>query len=150
MVFITMEQTLKIVRKLLDNFVIPKFEDVVEYELKHRKDINGDKVQIEFLMDGTEQDIEEEIVDRIENETAQWKCKEVTIYQPITKEQLNQAVITSIWDNDFEKKLINDYNGAKAGLFDTVTKAKYIANYTDFLNERKAIKEQIDFDWNNR
>lgn len=95
-------------------------------------------------------DIEEEITDRIENETAQWKCKEVTIYQPTTKEQLTQAVITAIWDNDFEKKLINDYNGAKAGLFDTVTKAKYIANYTDFLNERKALKEQIDFDWNNR
>lgn len=94
-------------------------------------------------------DIEEEITDRIENETAQWKCKEVTIYQPITKEQLTQAVITAIWDNDFEKKLINDYNGAKAGLFDTATKAKYIADYTSFLNERKSIKEQIDFDWGN-
>lgn len=94
-------------------------------------------------------DIEEEIVDRIENETAQWKCKEVTIYQPITKEQLTQAVITAIWDSDFEKKLINDYNGAKAGLFDTATKAKYIADYTSFLNERKSIKEQIDFDWGN-
>ena len=92
--------------------------------------------------------IEEEITDRIENETAQWKCKEVTIYQPITKEQLTQAVITAIWDSDFEKKLINDYNGAKAGLFDTATKAKYIADYTSFLNERKAIKEQIDLDWN--
>ena len=89
-------------------------------------------------------DIEEVISDNI----SQWKCKEVTIYAPIAKEQLTQAVITSIWDNDLEKKLINDYNGAKAGLFDTATKAKYIANYTSFLNERKAIKEQIDIDWN--
>ena len=95
-------------------------------------------------------DIEEVISDNEENNTSQWKCKEVTIYNPITKDQLTQAVITAIWDNDFEKKLINDYNGAKAGLFNTATKAKYIANYTDFLNERKAIKEQIDFDWNNR
>ena len=88
--------------------------------------------------------IEEVISDNI----SQWKCKEVTIYAPITKEQLTQAVITSIWDSDLEKKLINDYNGAKAGLFDTATKAKYIADYTSFLNERKAIKEQIDLDWN--
>lgn len=95
-------------------------------------------------------DIKEKITDSIESETVQWKCKEVTIYQPITKDQLTQAVITTIWDNDLEKKLINDYNGANAGLFDAATKAKYIANYTDFLNERKAIKEQIDFDWNNR
>jgi hypothetical protein len=67
MVFIIMEQELKIVRKLLDNFIMPKFEDIFKYELKHRKDINGDKVQIEFLMDGTEQDIEEEIVEECYN-----------------------------------------------------------------------------------
>ena len=90
-------------------------------------------------------DIEEVISDNI----SQWKCKEVTINSPIDKGKLTQAVITSIWDSDLEKKLINDYNGAKAGLFDTATKAKYIANYTSFLNERKAIKEQIDIDWGN-
>ena len=33
MVFITMEQTLKIVHKLLDNFVVPKFEDIADYTL---------------------------------------------------------------------------------------------------------------------
>jgi hypothetical protein len=89
-------------------------------------------------------DIEEVISDN----TSQWKCKEVTINSPIDKDKLTQAVITSICDSDLEKKLINDYNGAKAGLFDTATKAKYIADYTSFLNERKAIKEQINIDWN--
>jgi len=93
-------------------------------------------------------DIEEVISDNEENNTSQWKCKEVTINSPIDKDKLTQAVITSIWDNDLEKKLINDYNGAKAGLFNTATKAKYIADYKSFLNERKAIKEQIDIDWN--
>lgn len=39
--------------------------------------------------------------------------------------------------------------GAKVGRFDTATKAKYIADYTSFLNERKAIKEQINIDWSN-
>ena len=94
--------------------------------------------------------IEEVISDNEENNTSQWKCKEVTIYSPIEKEQLTQAVITSLWDNDFEKKLMNDYNGAKAGLFDEITNAKYIANYNEFLVQRKAIKEQIELDWNNK
>lgn len=84
----------------------------------------------------------------IEEVISQWKCKEVTIYAPIEKEQLTQTVITSIWDSDLEKKLINDYNGAKAGLFDEETNQKYIDAYNDFLIQRKAIKEQIDLDWN--
>ena len=84
----------------------------------------------------------------IEEVISQWKCNEVTINSPIAKDKLTQAVITSIWDSDLEKKLINDYNGAKAGLFDTATKAKYIDAYNDFLIQRKAIKEQIDLDWN--
>ena len=94
-------------------------------------------------------DIEEVISDNEENNTSQWKCNEVTINSPIDKDKLTQAVITSIWDSDLEKKLINDYNGAKAGLFNTATKAKYIADYTSFLNGRKAIKEQINIDWGN-
>ena len=93
--------------------------------------------------------IEEVISDNEENNTSQWKCKEVTIYAPIVKEQLIQAVITSMWDSDLEKKLINDYNGAKAGLFNEETNQKYINDYNYFLIQRKAIKEQIDIDWNN-
>jgi len=89
-------------------------------------------------------DIEEVIA---ENKTPQWRCKEITIYAPISKEQLTQAVITSIWDSDLEKKLINDYNGAKAGLFDEETNQKYIDAYNDFLIQRKSIKEQIQLDW---
>ena len=93
-------------------------------------------------------DIEEVISDNEENNTSQWKCNEVTINSPIDKDKLTQAVITSIWDSDLEKKLINDYNGAKAGLFDEETNQKYIDAYNDFLIQRKAIKEQIDLDWN--
>ena len=84
----------------------------------------------------------------IEEVATQWKCKEVTINSPIDKDKLTQAVITSIWDSDLEKKLINDYNGVKAGLFDEETNQKYIDAYNDFLIQRKAIKEQIDLDWN--
>ena len=92
----------------------------------------------------------EEVFENEDNKTSQWKCKEVTIYQPITKDRLTQEVITSIWDNDYEKKLINDYNGAKAELFDEETNQKYIGNYNEFLTQRKAIKEQMELDWNNK
>ena len=92
-------------------------------------------------------DIEEVISDNEENNTSQWKCKEVTIYSPIEKEQLTQAVITSIWDNEFEKKLINDYNGAMAEIFDEETNQKYIANYNEFLTQRKELKSLIKLDW---
>ena len=81
------------------------------------------------------------------NETSQWRCNEVIIYQPISKELLTQAVITSIWDNKFEKKLINDYNGAMAEIFDEETNQKYIANYNEFLTQRKELKSLIKLDW---
>ena len=41
-------------------------------------------------------DIQEEVV-QIEESKTQYSCYEVTIYAPIAKEQLTQAVITSIW-----------------------------------------------------
>ena len=84
----------------------------------------------------------------IEEVISQWKCNEVTINSPIDKDKLTQAVITSIWDSDLENKLINDYNGAKAVLFNEETNQKYIDAYNVFLIQRKAIKEQIDLDWN--
>ena len=83
----------------------------------------------------------------IEEVATQWKCNEVTINSPIDKDKLIQAVITAIWDSDLEKKLINDYNGAMAEIFDIETNQKYIANYNEFLTQRKAIKEQIQLDW---
>ena len=70
--------------------------------------------------------------------------------EPKGREKLKQAVINELWDSDLEKKLINDYNGAKAGLFDTATNQKYIDAYNDFLIQRKAVKEQIQLDWNNK
>ncbi len=67
MVFIIMEQELKIVRKLLDNFIMPKFEDISDYKLKHRINIGGNNIVIEFWMDGSEQEVEEEIVEECYN-----------------------------------------------------------------------------------
>lgn len=36
---------------------------------------------------------------------------------------------------------------AKAGLFDKETNEKYIANYNEFLTQRKELKSLIKLDW---
>ena len=63
--------------------------------------------------------------------------------------KITEAVVTTLWDRDREKKLINDYNAAKEGVFGDVSgdvAQKYIAAYKSFLTERKAVKEQVDSD----
>ena len=80
-----------------------------------------------------------------ETARTQWKCNEVMIWATVTREKLTAAVLGVIWDSDYEAKLINDYNGAKEGVFGEDAQ-KYIDRYTAFLMERKAVKEQIAAD----
>jgi hypothetical protein len=75
-----------------------------------------------------------------------WECNEVIVWATVTREKLTASVLTSIWDSDYEAKLINDYNAAKEGVFGSKTGVdaqKYIERYKTFLSDRKAIKEQI-------
>lgn len=53
-----MDRTLKIVNKLLDKFVLPKYDDIMEYNSSTYNEF----IEIVFWMDGTDQEIEEEIV----------------------------------------------------------------------------------------
>jgi hypothetical protein len=81
--------------------------------------------------------------------TTKWQCNEVVVWGTVTKDKLTETVVTTMWANDYEKKLINDYNAAKEGVFGSVsgeTAKEYIARYKDFLSLRKAIKEQIEED----
>ena len=54
-----MDSRLKMVDKLLDRYIVPKYEDIGEYTLRYD---DGD-IEITFWMDGTEQELEEDIVD---------------------------------------------------------------------------------------
>ena len=90
-------------------------------------------------------------IDNEENNTitkrTQWRYDNVLIYPPITKDKITKEVVTNIWNNDYEQKLVNDYNATLLGVFDKEeTKAKIDA-YTNFLIERKQIKEMINRDW---
>ena len=55
-----MEVILKTIDKLLDKFVLPTDDDIMEYQITSYDDI----IEITFWMAGTESEVEEEIVDK--------------------------------------------------------------------------------------
>lgn len=84
-----------------------------------------------------------------ESTTFKWECQEVIVWGTVTKDKITEKVVTTLWENDYEKKLINDYNAAKEGIFGSVTgeiAKACIDRYREFLSQRKSIKEQIDAD----
>lgn len=78
----------------------------------------------------------------------QWECNEVIVWGTVTRNKITEKVVTTLWNSDFEKKLINDFNAAKEGLFSDEESQKYIDAYKTFLSERKTVKEQVDSDCN--
>lgn len=76
----------------------------------------------------------------------QWQCEEVNVWSPISRNKITEAVVSHIWSNNYEQKLVNEYNAAQLGVYSGEDAEAKIARYTDFLTERAAIKEQIDED----
>jgi hypothetical protein len=84
-----------------------------------------------------------------EAQKTNWKCNEVFVWATVTREKIVAKVLSSVWDKDYEAKLINDYNAAKAGVFGKETgdeAKKYISRYMEFLEERKSLKERVNAD----
>lgn len=79
----------------------------------------------------------------------QYSCLEVVVWSPVSSNVILEAVISALWPNNREQKLINDYNAAQLGCFGTKTgeKAQNAINaYKAFLTQRDAIKAQVDAD----
>lgn len=94
----------------------------------------------EVVPELTDENVEEE-------KTSQWKCEEVTVWQPISSNTITEAVISEKWDKNYEQKLINEYNSAQLGLFGDAKSGdaqSRIEAYKQFLNERAALKAQVD------
>ena len=90
-----------------------------------------------------------QVPDNSETTVSKWQCEEVTVWSTVTPNKVTEAVITSKWDNNYEQKLVNEYNAAKLGVYGSTTSTEATekeAAYTAYLNERKALKEQIDAD----
>ncbi|MFI3318478.1 MAG: hypothetical protein SNH88_04755 [Rikenellaceae bacterium] len=71
-----------------------------------------------------------------------WECLEVVVWNEPSASAITAAAIAAMWPSSEEKKLINDYNAAAAGLLDE----SYMVAYSEFLAERGALKEQIAAD----
>ena len=93
-----------------------------------------------------------DIIDN-ENETnikqIQYEYDNVIIYPPIDKDKITRAVITNTWDNDYENKLINDYNSISLGVFSEQEANEKLERYREFLYQRKELKEMINQDYQN-
>lgn len=68
------------------------------------------------------------------------------MWSPLTANRITEAVITDRWNANYEQKLVNEYNAAKLGLYDTDEAKTRIKAYTDYLTERAALKAQVDAD----
>ena len=81
-----------------------------------------------------------------EEKQEQWQCEEVTVWSPVSSNKITQAVISEMWDSDYEQKLVNEYNGAQMGIYGEDEAQTITAKYKAFLTDRAALKAQVDKD----
>ena len=91
----------------------------------------------------TEEQIEQ--AEQTEQQT-QWSCEEVTVWAPISANKITEKVLTEKWDNNYEQKLVNEYNAAVMGMLSEDVAQKRKDAYMTFLQERTILKTQIDND----
>ena len=90
-----------------------------------------------------------EATEQTEQQT-QWSCEEVTVWAPLTANKITEIVLTERWGNNYEQKLVNEYNSAQMGLLSEEEAQTRIEAYKTFLQERTILKTQIDNDCQER
>ena len=81
-----------------------------------------------------------------EEKQEQWQCEEVTVWSPVSSNKITQAVISEMWNSDYEQKLVNEYNGAQMGIYGEDEAQAITAKYKAFLEARAKLKAQVDAD----
>lgn len=104
------------------------FEKIKEEAIRYRWDINP----VSFY--------------REEKEESGYMFEEVIVYSPISANKVFEKVITSLYPENYEHKLINEYNAAQLGLYEEPIAAECIQAYKDFLIKRNQLKTQVDQD----
>ena len=79
-----------------------------------------------------------------EDGNATYLYDEVIVWQPFTANDVTKAVIEYLWPASYEQKLLNEYNAAQLGVYDADKAEKKIDEYKSFLEQREAVKEEID------
>lgn len=63
---------------------------------------------------------------------------------PVTENKVFEKIITNMYGNDFENKLINEYTSAKLELYAPEICVEKIINYKNFLWERIELKKEVE------
>ena len=111
------------------------------YDLQPEKISNNGNGSITYRWDIKEVEMPRQMGETVTTET-KWQCSEVIVWGTITRSKIVRAVIEEKWGMDVESKLMNDYNAAVIG----VLPIEYKTRYTEFLTDRKAVKDQINAD----
>ena len=85
-------------------------------------------------------DIKEDIAD---NESSLFSALEFFISEPLSENKVFEKIITSLYNNDCEQKLLNEFYSAKLELYEPDVCAEKIVNYQNFLAERLALKNEV-------
>lgn len=80
-------------------------------------------------------------------EATMWSANEVEIRGPFTVNELVEAVLTEQWPVNYEQKLLNEYNAVTLGVLTGDQATAAVEKYSAFLRERKALKEQVEQDY---
>ncbi len=85
-------------------------------------------------------------IERVEldEERTEWTAYELRINAPVTTNKVIEEVFTAYYGNDHENKLINEYNSAQLGIITGEAADKARAAYSEFLQERAALKADIE------
>lgn len=78
------------------------------------------------------------------SDTVQWSATVIPSCEPLSQNKFIEAAMCLIYGNDYEDKLINEYNAASLGIYDEDTSRAMIERYTTFLSNRKAMKAEIE------
>ena len=86
-----------------------------------------------------------EATEQTEQQT-QWSSEEVTVWAPLSANKITEKVLTEKWDNNYEQKLVNEYNAAVMGMLSEDVAQKRKDAYMTFLQERTILKTIVDND----
>lgn len=85
-----------------------------------------------------------------EDGNATYLYDEVIVWQPFTANDITKAVIEYLWPTSYEQKLLNEYHAAALlGVYDADKAEKKIGEYKSFLEQREAVKEKVDKEYEN-
>lgn len=79
-----------------------------------------------------------------DTDTAQWSATVIPAFEPLTQNKFIESAMSLIYGNDYEDKLINEYNAASLGIYDAETSTAMVERYKAFLANRKIMKSEIE------